>query len=174
MKLKQLGFENKKWKWKKILENSRETKISLVSATHCFLWWWTWSLFFEAIFNIWARIGDNISIDISFHGMGFLFFGLFPSLALFLSGALKWALFWVKLLNWALFWANLLVWALFWALKRGNLLPRALLWMVFFWSAFLSAHKSAQGPSESLCLGAYRPTPWSWPPLGPSIDVVMK
>ena len=32
MKLKWLQIENEKWKWKKILENSRETRISLVSA----------------------------------------------------------------------------------------------------------------------------------------------
>ena len=35
VKLKRLEIEHKKWKWKKILENSRETRISLVSGTKC-------------------------------------------------------------------------------------------------------------------------------------------
>ena len=33
VKLKRLEIENEKWKWKKILENSREARISLVSET---------------------------------------------------------------------------------------------------------------------------------------------
>ena len=32
VKLKRLPIENEKWKWIKILENSRETRISLVSG----------------------------------------------------------------------------------------------------------------------------------------------
>ena len=34
VKLKRLEIENEKWKWKQILENSRETRISLVSGLH--------------------------------------------------------------------------------------------------------------------------------------------
>ena len=37
MKLKRLEIENEKWKWKKILENSRETRISLFSVLECCL-----------------------------------------------------------------------------------------------------------------------------------------
>ena len=73
-----------------------------------------------------------------------------PLLSPFLSSPLNWALFWAKLLNWALFWANPLVWALFWALKRVNLLSRALFWVVLLFWALKKELKLSQNLYENL------------------------
>ena len=78
----------------------------VASSNKLFLWCRTWSLFCW-VFNIWARVGDNISIDIFFARMGFLFFAWFLYLALFwVAHSIEPAsLFWVTpLLSWALFW----------------------------------------------------------------------